>query len=179
MQPSRAPAFALWITGIPASGKSTITGHVQRFLAERGIDIAVLESDALRKVLTPKPRYDEEERDNFYHQMVYIGTLLVEHRVPVIFDATANLRAYRDRARAEIGRFLEIYVDVPLSVAMDRDPKGIYRSAHGGGTVPGLHIPYEPPLAPDLVIHGDNEPAETAARRIIELLAAKRYIGAS
>lgn len=181
MQPDGRSAFGLWITGLPASGKSTITAHVETLLAARQIDVAVLESDELRKILTPHPRYDEEERDNFYRQMVYIGSLLINHGVPVIFDATANRRVYRDHAREQFARFVEIYVDVPVSVCMERDPKGIYRQAREGKAqaVPGLQTPYEPPLAPDLVIRGDREPPETAAHRIVELLADKSYISAS
>lgn len=177
----KEPAFALWITGLPASGKSTITRHVKALLASRGIDVAVLESDELRKVLTPHPRYDEQERETFYAQMVYIGALLVKHGVPVIFDATANLRAYRDRAREQIARFLEIYVDVPIAVSIERDPKGIYRKAREGtaDSVPGLQAPYEPPLRPDLVIRGDQEASKAAADRVIELLLEKGYISAS
>jgi adenylylsulfate kinase len=168
----------LWITGLPASGKSTLASVLKSKLAQRGIDVAVLESDSLRKILTPHPRYDEEERDLFYRQMVWIGALLVEHGVPVIFDATANLRVYRRRAREQIENFLEIYVDSPVSVCESRDPKGIYRQAREGGsaTVPGVQASYEPPEAPDLVIHGDREAPEAAAQRVLDLLSKKRII---
>ncbi len=71
-------------------------------------DVAVLESDVLRQVLTARPHYDEEERETFFRQMVYIGKLLTQHGVPVIFDATANRRRYRDPAREQIPRFMEV-----------------------------------------------------------------------
>jgi len=175
---SKQTAFALWITGLPASGKSTLTTALKTELARRGIDIAVLESDNLRKILTPHPRYDEAEREIFYQQMAYIGALLVEHGVPVIFDATANLRVYRSRARDQIQRFLEIYVDSPASVCTARDPKGIYRQAQEGGTatVPGVQALYEPPETADLIVHGDRENPVAAAQRVAELLEAKGYI---
>jgi len=136
--PKTPQAFAVWITGLPASGKSTLAAAVKAHLAARGVDVVVLESDALRKVFTPDPRYDEKERDAFYRQMVYVGALLASHGVPVIFDATANRRAYREMARQQIPRFLEVYVDSRLETCVARDPKGIYRSAlHGGAnTVP-------------------------------------------
>jgi adenylylsulfate kinase len=174
---SRRPAFAVWITGLPASGKSTIASAVRAQLTARGVDIAVLESDALRAILTPHPNYSEEERDQFYRQMIYIGMLLVEHGVPVIFDATANLRVYRARARNQIRHFLEVYVDCPLSTCMDRDPKGIYRQALEGSTatVPGLQEVYEKPETPDLVIDGKREAPEAAAARLIILLMDKGY----
>ncbi len=146
-------------------------------LAARGVDVAVLESDALRGILTPRPSYSEEERDHFYRQMVYIGMLLVDHSVPVLFDATANLRTYRARARKQIPRFLEVHVDCPLATCMDRDPKGIYRQALEGGAamVPGLQAQYEPPETPDLVVEGDQEAPEVAAARLVDLLVEKGW----
>lgn len=138
----------------------------------------MLESDALRPILTPHPRYDEEERETFYRQMVFVGALLTRHGVPVIFDATANLRRYRDEARQQIAKFLEVYVDCPLAICIARDPKGIYRAAREGATttVPGLQAAYEPPLEPDVVVHGDRDAPEAAAERIVAKLAEKRYL---
>jgi adenylylsulfate kinase len=169
-------AFAVWITGLPASGKSTIAVALKTQLAALGVDVAVLESDVLRKAFASDREYKTAGRDTFYKQLAYVGGLLIEHSVPVIFDATANRRAYRDRARREIGRFIEVYVDVPLAACMARDPKGIYRSAAAGEAtnVPGLQDPYEPPEAPDVVVYGEDPQAD--ARRIIEKLTAKGYL---
>jgi adenylylsulfate kinase len=175
---SAGEGFAVWLTGLPASGKSTVAGNLQRELAARGVNVAVLESDALRKILTPNPRYDDPEREAFYGAMAYIGRLLTGHGVSVIFDATANRRAYRDKARREISRFLEIHVDSPLPVCEARDPKGIYRRAREGKApnVPGVQAAYEPPLRPELVIRGDIEEPAEAARRIVTVLTKKGYL---
>ena len=134
--------------------------------------MAVLESDALRKVFTPDPHYDDRERDTFYRQMVYVGVVLTSHGVPVIFDATANRRAYRELARQQIPRFFEVYVDSPLETCVARDPKGIYRTAQRGGTstVPGIQTAYEAPKHPVLIVHGDRESPESAARRLVTKL---------
>ena len=171
------PAFALWITGLPASGKSTITRALVRDLASRGVDAAVLESDALRRVLTPHPTYGDEERDTFYQSMVYIGSLLVAHGVPVIFDATAHRRTYRAGVRGRIERCIEVYVDCPLEVCIARDPKGIYRKARSGeaSTVPGLQAAYEPPEHPELVVSGSGDTGD-AVRAIVNALEAKGFI---
>jgi adenylylsulfate kinase len=170
-------AFAVWVTGLPASGKSTLVAALKAQLADRGIDAAVLESDVLRQIFTVQPRYNDQEREAFYRQMVYVGTLLTQHGVPVIFDATANRRRYRDQAREQIPRFLEVYVDCPLETCIARDPKGIYRQAREGqaDTVPGLQSTYEPPEKPELVVDGDRETPEGAARRVIMKLAEKGY----
>ena len=171
-------AFAVWVTGLPASGKSTLAACLKAQLADRGIDAAVLESDVVRGILTPHPRYDDQERESFYGQMTFIGTLLTEHGVPVIFDATAHRRAYRDEARKQFQRFLEVYLDSPLQTCIARDPKGIYRQAQLGSanSVPGIQAAYEAPEAPDVVIHGDREPPGAAATRIIAKLAEKGYL---
>lgn len=173
-------AFAIWVTGLPASGKSTLVASLKAQLVHRGINVAVLESDVLREILTPHPQYDEEERETFYRQMACIGALLARHGVPVIFDATANRRRYRDQARQQIQNFLEVYVNCPLETCMARDPKGIYRRACESkeNTVPGLQSAYEPPERPDIVVRGDQEAPESAARRVIAKLVERGYLPA-
>lgn len=175
MADKKNSAFAIWITGLPASGKSVVTAALVKQLQQRGVDPAVLESDVLRKFFSSQPRYDEQDREYFYGSMVFIGSVLTSRGIPVIFDATANKRSYRDRARREIPRFLEIYIDSPLEVCMQRDPKGIYRRAKQGQAqfVPGLQAEYELPVSPDLVIHGDKEKPDNAAARIVSLLQAR------
>jgi adenylylsulfate kinase len=110
--------------------------------------------------------------------VAFIGTVLTERGVPVLFDATANRRAYRDRARKQIPKFIEVYIDSPLELCMKRDPKGIYRSAVDGKSknVPGLQVPYEPPLSPEIVIRGDRERPEEAATRVIDFLAQRGWV---
>ena len=174
----KTPAFAIWVTGLPASGKSTVAKALSSALAARGVDAAVLESDVLRTVFTPHPRYDEEERDTFYRQLVYVGVLLAKHGVPVIFDATGSKRMYRDHAREQISRFLEVYVECPLEVCIRRDPKGIYRAGREGTAkiVPGLQDTYEPPVHTDVVVNGNLEAPESAAARIVSKLNEKAFI---
>jgi adenylylsulfate kinase len=166
--------FAIWITGLPAAGKSVVTAALVRQLKERGVPTAVLESDALRKFFSEQPRYDDQDREYFYGALAFIGKVLTEHGINVVFDATANKRSYRDRARREISHFYEVFIDSPLEVCIQRDPKGIYRRAQKGTAqfVPGVQAEYEAPTTPDLVIHGDRESPENAATRIISMLDA-------
>jgi adenylylsulfate kinase len=164
--------FAIWLTGLPASGKSTVRKELVKLLETSGIRVAVLESDALRKSFSEEPRYGALERDFFYRSIAFIGRTLVEHGISVIFDATANRRDYRQQARQAIPEFVEVFVDTPLEVCMARDPKGIYRQAREGKAefVPGLQAEYEPPLNPEIVVRGDIENPEDAARRIMAFL---------
>ena len=171
-------SFAIWLTGLSGSGKSAIARELAALLHRRGIDAAVLESDVLRTQLTPFPRYDERERDFFYAALVELGAFSVGRGVPVIFDATANRRAYRDAARARIASFAEVLVDTPLEVCAARDPKGLYRAAREGKseTLPGLQAAYEPPASPQLVLRGDRGTPLLSAERIAELLRSRGWI---
>jgi adenylylsulfate kinase len=171
------PAFAVWLTGLPASGKSTVRACLVTKLASRGVDTAVLESDVLREILGWG--YDETGRDRFYRTIVWIGKLLVDHGVPVVFDATANRRVWRDHAREQIPRFFEVYVDTPLEVCTERDPKGIYRRGREDpdGRVPGLQAPYEPPESAEVTVSWKLEP-EAGAESIIRKLEEVGWVNA-
>jgi adenylylsulfate kinase len=169
----RTDPFAVWITGRPSSGKSTLAQALLKALKEKGVEPAILESDELRKVLTPKPRYDAEEREVFYGSMLHIGVLLIQHGVPVIFDATAHLRRYREQARQRIPRFVEVFVDCAREICEQRDPKGLYRRARedASSTLPGMGVPYEPPLHPEITVRSDKESPDDAVGRIVESLS--------
>ena len=163
--------FGIWITGLPSSGKSSVTRELVKKLEAQGTRVVVLESDEMRKILTPEPTYSPEEGDWFYCTLALLGALLPRSGVNVVFDATANKRAYRDHARALIQRFIEVYVDCPIEICRKRDPKGIYARASSGRAtgVPGVQASYEPPLRPELTVDGQASP-ETGAKAIVNKL---------
>lgn len=173
-------AFAIWLTGLPASGKSTIAEALPPRLEALGLHVEVLESDAVRRVLTPRPTYSHEERDLFYRALAFLCSRLVAHGVTVIVDATANRRVYRDFARDLIPVFLEVAVECPLDVCMARDRKGTYRKGLAGEstTVPGLQDGYETPVSPELRIDSRRTEPGLAADRILAALQERRLISA-
>jgi len=161
-------SFAVWLTGHSGSGKSAVARELVGLLHERGVEVSVLESDVMRTQLTPFPLYDDADRDFFYSTLGEIGILLVERQKAVVFDATANRRAYRDAVRKRIARFAEVFVDTPLDVCVARDPKGLYRK--------GMKIPYEAPLAPELALRGDQGTPGRAAAQIAAFLGSRGWI---
>jgi adenylylsulfate kinase len=168
-------AFAIWITGLPASGKSAIVTALKPKLEGLGLTVEVLESDEVRRVVTPIPTYSEAERDLFYRALAFTGQKLVAHGVTVVFDATASRRVYRDFARSVIPRFIEVAVECPLTTCMERDRKGTYRKGQRGDslTVPGLQSPYEAPINPDLRIDSTTTTSSAAASKILDLVKEK------
>lgn len=180
MTAGRKDGFAVWLTGLPSSGKSAIAGQLQRLLAERGIYAQLLDSDELRNQLTPHPAYSDAERKWFYEVMVFIAALLTRNGVPVIIAATGSRREYRDGARSHLPRFAEIHIDCPAKVCRQRDPKGLWRRAEKGeiSALPGAGIRYEAPLAPELSVDSSVTSIDEAARHILGCLRQKGFIPA-
>lgn len=174
-------AFAVWFTGLPGSGKTAIASRAKALISKKGIDVKILQLDEIRRVLTPDPKYTDEERDIVYLSLGYMAKLLVESGVNVFIDATANRRKYRDAARKMIPRFAEVFVRCPLSVCMEREarrkavfsPKGIYeKSARKGANVPGVNVPYEEPLKPEIVVDTDKMKPDESGRKVADAIIA-------
>jgi adenylylsulfate kinase len=173
-------AFAIWVTGLPASGKTAIARVLKNRLATSGFQIEVLESDVVRQVLTPEPTYSPEERAIFYRALAFCGARLAAHGVPVIFDATANRQVYRDLARSLILRFIEVAVVCPLDICRQRDYKGTYQKglAKQSATVPGLQEPYEAPRSAEVEVDTAVLTPGQAADKVLDLLRERGYLQA-
>ncbi len=168
--------LVLWITGLPGSGKSTVADGVKRHFP----DFFILRMDELRKIVTPKPTYSEDEREMVYRAIVYMAKTLSELNRNVIIDATGNMRRWRELARELIPSFAEIYLKCPIDVCMEREvsrrktrgaPKGIYKKGRAGWPVPGVQVPYEEPLNPELTIETDKASLEEALSVVCEFLS--------
>jgi adenylylsulfate kinase len=168
-------SWAIWVTGRPGSGKSTLARAAAARLAEHDEPVVVLELDQVRRVLTPTPSYSDAEREIVYRALVFMAGALTEAGVPVLIDATAHRRAWREMARASIPRFAEVQIDCPLDVAQARErtrtvghaPPAIYAGAgHPGATVPGVNVPYERAESPELVVDTSVDGTAAAAERV-------------
>ena len=170
-----ADAYAIWITGLPGSGKTTIAEKVAETLGAKHLQL-----DRVRKVVTPNPDYSDKERGIVYASLAYMAYLLVDSRVSVVIDGTANRREYRDLARKLIPQFVEVYVECPIEVCMERErvrdtgyaPVRIYAGAGKGGTVPGVDVEYEVPLRPEVVVRSDLMDADGCADQIVRYVRA-------
>jgi len=171
--------WVIWITGLPGSGKSTVALAVK----EEAPDAVILRMDELRKVVTPKPTYSDIEREHVYRALVFIAKTIYELGHNVIIDATGNRRSWRELARKLIPDFSEVYLKCPLEICMKREearlnthraPKKIYEKGKKGWPVPGVKVPYEKPLHPEIIIDTEMESPEEAARRITRILKRRK-----
>ncbi len=179
-------SWAVWITGPPGSGKSVIARAMAQTLHAGGEDVHVLELDAIRRVITPAATYTDAEREAVYRALIYIGACLVDAGIPVIFDATAHRRAWRDLARATLPRFAEVQLLCPLEVCRQREaarprgaaPAGIYaRARRTGARVPGVNVEYEFALAPELRVDTTAQTADVAAAAIVDMIRERFLAG--
>jgi adenylylsulfate kinase len=171
-------SWAIWITGLPGSGKSVLARATADRLRALGVPVKVLELDQVRKIITPTPQYTDAERDIVYRALGHMAVLLTEAGVPVLIDATAHRRVWRDIVRAAIPRFAEVQLVCPLDVCQARErsrteshaPRDIYaRAGRPGAMVPGVDVSYEPALAPELVVDTVAEAVPDAVARIVAL----------
>ena len=164
------PGFAIWLIGLPSSGKTTIAQALKNLLSERGVAVQVLDSDGLRQKLTPHPTYSPEERDWFYDMVTFLAGLLTDNGVNVIIAATASRRAYRKAARARIKRFAEISIDCSPEVCRARDSKGLWKKADKGEIdfLPGVGETFEPPESPEVRLDTASLSVDIAARTILD-----------
>lgn len=158
----------VWLTGLPASGKTALAERLAARLREVRVPALLLDGDEVRDVLVPSPGHDEAERDAFYRTLAGLASLAARRGLVVLVAATAHRRAWRDHARHRAPRFVEVYVATPLEECRRRDPKGLYAKASGLPDLPGVGVPYEPPLHPDVIAAKGDEAG--AAEAVLALL---------
>lgn len=174
--------FTIWFTGLSGAGKSTITHILEGELRRRGLKVEVLDGDVVRTHLSKGLGFSKEDRDTNILRIGWVCEVLARNDVVAIAAAISPYRDIRDRIRANIGRFVEVYVEAPLEVLADRDPKGLYRKAMAGEiqNFTGVNDPYEPPLNPEVICHTDDrETPEQSAAKVLGKLEELGYLAPS
>ena len=164
----------LWFTGLSGAGKSTIANLVERKLHALGRHTYLLDGDNVRHGLNRDLGFTEADRVENIRRVAEVAKLMLDAGLITLVSFISPFRAERDMARslAGDGNFLEIFIDAPLALAEQRDPKGLYQKARRGElkNFTGIDSPYEPPVNPELHIDTQRESAEAAAERIVEAL---------
>lgn len=168
--------MAIWITGLPGSGKSTAADAIK----EMHPAFIILRMDEMRKIVTPEPTYSDSERDIVYRAMVYLAMTLTGLGRDVIIDATGNRRKWRELARRLIPRYAEVYLACPIQTCIERErkrtdareaPRDIYQKGAAGRPVPGLTVPYEEPLTPEITVYTDKDSLREIVAKIEAIIS--------
>ena len=144
--------FCLWFTGYSGAGKSTIANVVADELRNRAHRVELLDGDEVREHLSAGLTFSKADRDVNIRRIGWVAKVLARNGVAAITAAISPYRETRDAVRAEIPNFVEVFVDTPLALCEERDPKGLYAKARAGQLtgMTGIDDPYEPPDAPDV-----------------------------
>ena len=169
----------VWLTGLPAAGKSTVAGALERALVEAGRLAYVLDGDNVRHGLSGDLGFDAAARHENVRRVAHVARLFADAGTVAIVSLVSPFAVDRERARAlhveaELD-FFEVFVDTPLQECERRDPKGLYARARSGTLkgLTGVGDPYEPPADPDISVRTTEEPLETSIARILDALSLR------
>jgi adenylylsulfate kinase len=173
----------VWLTGLSASGKSTLAFTLEHALMQEGKLAYVLDGDNIRHGLNYNLGFSAADRSENIRRVAEVARLFADAGLIVITAFISPYRCDRDNARALHERggvpFFEVFVDAPLEVCEQRDPKGLYAKARAGQIkqFTGIDDPYEPPLRPELVVRTDQLLPQEAALKILHLLRQPVLLG--
>ncbi len=173
MNTNHAQGCTIWFTGLSGAGKSTISEIVERELRARGYKVEVLDGDVVRTHLSKGLGFSKEDRDINIRRIGWVCQVLTRNGVIAIAAAISPYRNIRDEVRANVGRFVEVYVECSIDKLAERDVKGLYKKALAGEikNFTGVSDPYEAPLNAEVVCYSDGRetPAQSAAKVMAKL----------
>jgi adenylyl-sulfate kinase len=161
-------SFTVWLTGLSGSGKSTVSVLLARRLRDAGAKVELLDGDVVRTRLSHGLSFSKEDRDENIRRIGFVCELLSRNGVVAIVAAISPYRAARDEVRSTIPNFVEVYLECPLDVLIERDVKGLYKKALAGEIehFTGVSDPYEEPLKPEITIRSHEVTPEEGLDRI-------------
>lgn len=171
-------AFCVWFTGLPGSGKTTLSVILANELRSRGLRVARLDGDVVRQGLSRDLGFSRADRRTNIERVVFVARLLVRSGVVALCSFVSPYRDVREFARGAIGRFVEVYCKCSLDVLLQQDARGLYRKALAGEIeqFTGVSDPYEEPLGPELVVQTDKETVVESVGKIVAYLELGEYI---
>ena len=174
----QAPGFCIWLTGLPSAGKTTIARELTPMLRARGWNADLLDGDEIRRGLSADLGFDRISRETHAGRVAFVAKLLARNGAIALVALISPYRSSRAKARVEIGRFVEVYVNTPLGVCEQRDVKGLYKRARAGELkdMTGVDDPYEPPEAADIVVDAVRLSARESAEFILRELERQGWL---
>ena len=162
----------LWFTGLSGSGKSTLSQLVASHLRALGAKVEVLDGDIVRTLLCQGLGFSREDREENIRRIGFVCELLSRNGVIAIAAAISPYRASRDELRKRIPNFVEIHMNCPVEVLIQRDVKGLYKKALSGEIkqFTGISDPYESPIAPEITIDSSSDSIESSVAKILRHL---------
>lgn len=164
--------LVVWFTGLPNSGKSTISKLVKQQLELMDHQVEILDSDEVPRSLTKDLSPDWKTRQiQKCNNLLFVANILYQHRVIVLIASVGRLRKMRDKAREEIDDFVEVYLKCPLAVRLERDTHHKYQRH------PSTIHYYEQPIKPEVTVETNQCTPDQAAQKVVKYLMCRGYVG--
>ncbi len=166
----------IWFTGLSGSGKSSIASATEKLLVTSGRPSYLLDGDNLRLGLNEDLNFSAKDRHENVRRVAEVARLFADAGLVALVPLISPYREDRENAREIHGqfdlRFFEVFVDTPIEVCEERDPKGLYKKARAGEIkdFTGIDDPYETPNDPDLILTPENGLPEDGAKLVLQLL---------
>lgn len=170
----------LWFTGMSGSGKSTLSSLVAGRLRDLGARVEVIDGDIVRTRLCHGLGFSKADREENISRIGFVCELLSRHGVVAIAAAISPYRACREELRSRIPNFIEVHMQCPVEVLVERDVKGLYKKALAG-EIPhftGISDPYEPPLTPEVTIDSSRDSLEDSVATILRAMEQRGILAA-
>ena len=169
--------FTVWFTGLPSSGKTTLACLLQKKIQDLGFQVEHLDGDEVRQKLTKDLGFSKEDRNENIRRIAYVAKLVSRVGGVATTSAISPYRSLREYAREEIDDFIEVYVDCPVEVCIQRDVKGLYKKALKGeiSQFTGISDPYEPPASPEIILKTSQTTPDDCVGMILRKLEALGY----
>ena len=170
--------FTVWFTGLPGSGKSTISTLLAEKLKSMGRNVEVLDSDTVRTNLSQGLTFSKQDRDITIRRIGFVAHLLTRNGVAVLCAAISPYKNIRNENRKLIGNFIEVYVKASIETCKKRNVNGRDQKALAGeiDKFSGLSEPYEPPDHPEVICDTEKETEEESTQKIIDKLKEMGYL---
>lgn len=173
--------YVLWLTGLSASGKTTLAKALKEELNKYHNKVHHLDGDEVRDASPVKLGFSKEDRDKNIDLAIELTKKYLDKGYVVIASFISPYKHHRQWGRERLDNYLEVFINCPLKICEERDPKGMYKKAHAGeiALFTGITDPYEHPENPDIHIKSDLWTIEDSVNRALEYLKEKGYINIS
>ncbi len=172
MNKNSKKGIVIWFTGLPCSGKTTLSKEIEKYFQEKNLPVQRLDGDVVRKTISRDLGFSKKDRDINIKRMAYLAQMLANHNINVISAFVSPYREMRDFARSLQENFIEIYVKCSKEKCIERDVKGMYKKALNNEIkdFTGVQDPFEEPHNPELTVNTEKNSIECNIREIIDYI---------
>jgi adenylyl-sulfate kinase len=173
------PGFTIWFTGLPCSGKSTISVILEEAIRKERGKVEVLDGDVIRTNLSKGLGFSRQDRETNLMRIAFVCNLLTRNGVPNVAAAISPFENVREQARELIGKgYVEVYTRCSIEACIERDVKGMYKKALAGEIkgFTGVDDPFDEPVDPEVICDTDKETPTESAAKVLDYLRSKGFL---